>query len=37
MTDKPYRNTNAFRIGVEAGVKAAALANPNRSTDQVRR
>jgi hypothetical protein len=37
MTDKPYRNTNAFRIGVEAGVKAAAIANPNRSTDQVRR
>lgn len=35
MTDKPYRNTNAFRV--EADVKAVARANPHRSTDQIRR
>jgi len=37
MRQQPYRSTNAFRIGVEAEVKAVATTSPGRSADQVRR
>lgn len=37
MKPQPYRSTNAFRVGVEAEVKAVAARSPGRSADQIRR